>query len=62
MTYKHGTEIERANRMFAVEKALNVKGVTNENVLPVAKEIFDFLQENPVVQYPETGFSPNSIE
>ena len=50
-------EIERANRMFAIEQATKIT-YTGETPEPVehARAFFEFLQENPLIQRQPTGF------
>lgn len=53
-------EIERANRMFAVENAVKI-GYVEGQPAPIehAREIFNFLQENTEIPDPQTGFQLN---
>jgi hypothetical protein len=61
MNGKSPAEIERANRMFAVENAVKL-GYENGAPTPIesARSFFEFLQENEAISDTRTGFTPNS--
>ena len=57
MAEKHPTEIERANRMFAIEQAVRL-GVSENHPTPVetARTFFNFLQESSPIPEKQVGF------
>jgi hypothetical protein len=55
---KSPAELERSNRLFAVESAVKLGYVAEgPNVMTTAREIFEFMQESPAIPETQTGFA-----